>query len=110
MFNTATIKDLYPRIHNSNGTEYENVENFKLLGVKFTTDSKRGIRWDQYIDTCIQKFHINLWIIKRLKEQGVTLNDLIMVYCSKVRVHLEQNSALWNESITKTLSDKIERQ
>ena len=110
MFNTATTKDSYPRIHNSNGTEYENVENFKLLGVKFTTDSKRGVRWDQYIDTCIQKFHINLWIIKRLKEQGVTLNDLIMVYCSKVRVHLEQNSALWNESITKTLSDKIERQ
>ena len=35
MFNTATTKDSYHRIHNSNGTEYENVENFKFLGVTF---------------------------------------------------------------------------
>ena len=42
-FNTATNKDFTPRISNSDGTQYDNVDQFKLLGVHFETDSRKGI-------------------------------------------------------------------
>ena len=55
IFNTAQSKDFTPRIRNSLGTEYENVENFKLLGVEFVTDARKGLSFDTYINKCIKK-------------------------------------------------------
>ena len=62
VFNTATLKDFNPHISNPNGNIYNNVENFKLLGVEFETDKKKGINLDKYVNNCIKKGFINLWI------------------------------------------------
>ena len=108
VFNTATSKDFYPRLANSQGIIYENTEQFQLLGVDFTSHSKFGIKWDKYIQQCIKKAYSKMWVLKRLAELGVSVQDLLMTYVSRVRVNLEINVALWSSSITQQLRKKIE--
>ena len=50
-----------------------------------------------------------MWIIKRLSELGVSVEDKLLTYQSRIRVYLEQNVALWHFSITKKVSHKIEK-
>ena len=50
-----------------------------------------------------------MWILKRLAEKGVSIQDLLMTYKSRVRIHLELNIPLWHFTISNTLSNTIER-
>ena len=109
VFNTAKSIDCYPRILNSSGSLFENTEEFKLLGVNFTTDQKLGIRWDPNIKKCIQKAFMNMWKLRRLTESGVSMDDLLMTYTERIRVMVEQNVALWSFSISKFLINAIEK-
>ena len=109
IFNTAQSKDFTPRIRNSLGTEYENVENFKLLGVEFVTDARKGLSFDTYINKCIQKGYSNLWVLKRLSEFGVSIERLLETYKLRIRVFVEQNVPLWMYNISQKMSNKIER-
>ena len=47
--------------------------------------------------------------LKRLAEKGVSTEDLLMTYKSRVRIHLELNIPLWHFTISNTLSNIIER-
>ena len=49
-----------------------------------------------------------MWILKRLAEIGVSIQDILTTYLSRVRVHLEQNVPLWHFSISKQLRSKLE--
>ena len=49
-----------------------------------------------------------MWILKRLAELGVSTQDLLMSYLSRVRVLIEQNVPLYHFSITKQLRNKLE--
>ena len=40
--------------------------------------------------------------------QGVSIDDLLLTYISRVRVRLELNVPLWHFAISKKLNDKIE--
>ena len=51
----------------------------------------------------------NIWILKRLAEMGVRIEDLLMTYESRIRIHVEQNVALWHFSISGQLSKIIEK-
>ena len=93
VFNCATSRDFYPRMINSEGVQYDNVEEFKLLGVEFVSHPRAGVKWDKYILKCIKQSHANMWIIKRLSELGVSVEDKLMTYQSRIRVYLEQNVA-----------------
>ena len=62
-----------------------------------------------YISECIQRGYSNLWVLKRLVELGAKFEDVLMTYCQRVRVHVEINIPLWTFSISKKLSDKIEK-
>ena len=105
MFN----KDFYPRMVNSEGKEYENSEQFTLLGVEFESHPRSGVKWDQYIKKCINKAYSNMWVIRRLAEMGVNSEDLSMTYETRIRKHLEINVPLFHFSISKKLSDTIEK-
>ena len=50
-----------------------------------------------------------MWILKRLAEMGVNSDDLLMTYQSRIRILLEMNVPLWHFSITKKLSQDIEK-
>ena len=64
---------------------------------------------DIYIKNCIKKGFTNLWTLRRLAELGVSREQLLLVYESKIRVCVEQNCGLWMFSITNELSKEIER-
>ena len=49
IFNTAIKRDFTPRITNSIGETYRHVENFELLGVDLSSDRRKGINFDTYL-------------------------------------------------------------
>ena len=65
VFNAATSQDFYPRMVNADGIMYENVEDFKLLGVDFVSHPRSGIKWEKYIAKCVKQAYMNMWILKR---------------------------------------------
>ena len=108
-FNTATSKDFYPRIKNEEGIIYNNCEQFKLLGIDVSTDERKGIKFDTYINNCIKKAYLNLWILRRLAELGISTEKLLLTYFLRIRVMIEQNSPLWMFNISKAMINKIEK-
>ena len=74
-----------------------------------STDQKNGINFETYINKCISKGYKKLWILRRLAEHGVSRENLLETYFLRVRVCVEQNAPLWMFSVTKGLSDRIER-
>ena len=109
IFNTSTTRDFHPRIVNTTGKIYENVDEFTLLGVDIVSHPKLGINWENYILNCIKKAYNKIWILKRLAEIGVSSKDLLMTYESRIRIQVEMNVALYNNAITKKLSTMIEK-
>ena len=109
VFNASKSRDFYPRILDSNGKMYENVDKFTLLGVDFASHPIKGGNWEDYILKCVKKAYNKMWILKRLAEKGVSQKDLLMTYTSRIRIHLELNVSLWHFSINKNLSKIIER-
>lgn len=109
VFNTATSRDFYPHMVNKDGTPYENVETFKLLGVDFIYHQKSGLKWYDYILNCVKKAHNKMWILRRLAEKGVSPEDILLTYNSRVRIQLEMNIPLWHFTISQTLSKIIEK-
>ena len=62
-----------------------------------------------YINECIKNGYRKLWILRRLAEQGVSKEYLLLTHYSRVRVCVEQNVGLWMFSLSKAQIDKIER-
>ena len=94
---------------NSSGEQYDNVEEFKLLGVEFVSHPRSGVSWNKYILKCVRSAQNNMWILKRLAEMGVSIEDLLMTYQSRIRILLEMNVPLWNFSISKKMSQIMEK-
>ena len=57
----------------------------------------------------VQKAYKRLWAVKRLKNRGANLTDLLEVYEKQVRTVLEYGVPVWTSSITKQEEMKIER-
>ena len=109
IFNTSKSKDFAPSLKNENDVIYEYTESFKLLGVQFQTDSRKGITWEPYISNRIKCAYTNMWQLRRLAEMGVSTDKLVLIYKSKIRVHLEMNVPLWTFSLSSDLSKKLEK-
>ena len=109
IFNTSTTRDCNPRLMNSNGNIYENVDEFTLLGVDIVSHPKLGINWETYISKCVKKAYNKMWILKRLAEMGISTRDLLMTYESRIRIQLEMNVPLWHFTVNKKLSKMIEK-
>ena len=95
IFNTFISKDFTPRIQNKSGDLYQNTEQFKLLGVELASHKIKGISFDGYVENCIKKGYTNLWILRRLAEQGVSIENLLLAFNTRIRVCVEQNVPLW---------------
>ena len=50
-----------------------------------------------------------MWILRRLAEKGVSPEDLLLTYKSRVRIQLEMNIPLWHFTISQALSKTIDR-
>ena len=64
----------------SDGLEFEQVSNAKILGVTVRQD----LKWNDHIDNITAKAARRLYLLRELKRSGVSCNDLVLFYCSAI--------------------------
>ena len=84
LFNPTTNYDFIPELE-AEGKSIETVEKMKLLGLVITHD----LKWRANTEEMVKKAYNRLWIIKRLKAHGASLEDLLDVYMKQIRSILE---------------------
>ena len=88
---------------------YKNEENFKILGLNLSSDKRKGINFNFYLDRCIQTAYSKLWILRRLAEIGTPIEKLVITYNLRVKIYLEQNVPLWMFSVSNAMKIKLEK-
>ena len=104
LFNPTINFDFIPEFE-LEGRELETMEEIKLLGLIISND----LTWKSNTDNMIHKAYSRLWMIKRLKKRGASLDDLTEIYTKQVRSVLEFGVPVWNSALTKDESHNIER-
>ena len=86
------------------GKIIETEEESKILDLILRNDL-----WRSYTDSMIRKAYSRLWMIKRLKQAGASLEDMSDVYIKQIRSVLEFGVPVWNSALTKEEIHDIER-
>ena len=81
------------------------VEEIKLLGLIIRSD----LKWSSNTNAMVAKAYKRLWILRRLKNLGASVADLLDVYCKQVRSILEFGAPVWHSGITQGENKDIER-
>ena len=97
--------DNIPHLINSNSEAIERVTVFKLLGL--TIDN--NLKWNSHVNSICAKASSRIYFLKQLKRSGVSADDLLYFYSTVVRPILEYACPVWHSSLTKELSECIER-
>ena len=85
------------------GSVIESVATYKLLGVYISED----LSWNVQIEHIVKKANKCLYALRALKKSGLTIKQLVQVYCSIVRSLLEYACPVW-AALPKYLDDAIE--
>ena len=88
-----------------NNMEIEVVEEMRLLGIIITSDMK----WAANTLNMVSRANAKLWIIRRLKNDGAKMTDLVDIYCKQVQSLLEFAVPAWHGAITEEEKLDIER-
>ena len=103
MFN-PTKSEFQPKIKIEDKV-LEPVEEIRILGFYLS----QNLSWQSNTKLLTSKACKKLWIIRRLKCQGASIDDLIDVYAKQVRSILEYGTPVWNSSLTQQECHDIER-
>ena len=85
------------------GSVIERVLTYKLLGVYISED----LSWNVHIVHTVKKANKRLYALRTLKKSGLTIMQLVQVYCSIVRSVLKYACPVW-AALLKYLDDAIE--
>ena len=77
----------------------------RLLGVIFNANC----RWDDHVNSIVQKASQKIWTLRRLKSLGVSNSMLVELYKLFVRQGLEFAAPLWTFGLTQRNKADIER-
>ena len=83
-FNPCTSVDFTPDLRLEKNP-LEVVEKLKILGVIIQSD----LKWKLNTEYIVRKANSRLWVLRRLKNLGASINDLIDVYQKQVRSVME---------------------
>ena len=103
LFNRSKTID-FPPLFEVDGTVLEYTEKFKLLGVEFDTQ----LSFTDQVDKMVNKAKSKLWIIKRLVNNMVPVNLIVLVYITRVRSILEYAAPVFSGFLTIQQEMKIE--
>ena len=95
LFNSARQKDFMPKIE-VDGLNLEVVEEFKLLGVMISSD----LKWQANTEYITKKAYSRLWMIRRLKNLGLSISSLVKVFTTQIRSVLEFGAVTWHPMLT----------
>ena len=87
-----------------NEAKIERVETFKLLGIIFSSD----LTWRAHIEYMLAKASKRIFVVYQLVRAGISVNDVLSVYCSLIRSILEYACPVWHCGLTKGQSEEIE--
>ena len=104
VFNPTKKFDFHPECK-LDETEIEAVEELKILGTIIRSD----LSWKSNTKMLVDKAYKKLWIIKRLKKNGASHEDLLDIYIKKVRSIIEFGLSVWNAGLTEAEVHDIER-
>ena len=104
LFNPTNNYDFVPDL-TLEGADLETLDEMRLLGLIVRSD----LSWKSNTDQIISRAYKKLWILKRLKGQGASLEDLTDIYEKQVRSILEFGVPVWNSKLTQEEIDDIER-
>ena len=83
----------------------EVVSSMKLLGV-IVSDS---LKWGPNTDYICKRAKAKIWLLRNMKESGLTDSQLVDAYKKEVRSLLELAVPVWNSGLTKNQCVQIER-
>ena len=104
LFNNCKKWDFMPEL-SLDGHEIELKEEMRLLGVVIRSDMK----WSSNTESMVKKGYNRVWILRRLKKLGATVEELKDVYIKQIRSVLELAAPAWHSSITSSERADIER-
>ena len=109
LFNSSRKYDFTPKLTLSDvGSEkksLEVVESFKMLGLIVRSD----MRWCDNTNLMCQKGYKRLWMLRRLRGLGASLEELKDVYIKQVRSVMELAVPVWHPALTNVEERQIER-
>ena len=71
----------------------ERVASFKLLGVYISRD----LTWDAHVDYILKKANKRLYILRALRRSGVSVPDMVNIYCAVIRSVVEYASPVFSD-------------
>ena len=74
------------------GLQFERVSSAKVLGVMISN----YLKWNDHVDPIISKAARRLYLLSQLKGAGISLSDLLALYCSVIRSVLEFSCQLFH--------------
>ena len=104
LFNRARSLDFQPELYLGDNL-IEVVEETKLLGVIMSSD----LKWKRHINYMKKDCYSRMWALRRMKEVGATISDMLEVYTLQIRCQTELGCPAWNGSLTKDDIAQIER-
>ena len=104
LFNPTEKFDFIPE-YEIGGKFIETEEEIKILGLILRND----LKWRSNTDNMVRKAYSRLWMIKRLKKAGASLEDMTDIYIKQIRSVLEFGVPVWNSALTKEEIHDIER-
>ena len=105
VFNNARKFDFFPELGFEGEAELKVVDELKLLGVMVTSN----LSWQSHVDYMSKRAFTMLWMIRRLKPLGASIDELLQVYQTQIRCILEFAVAAWNSGLTKGQVSQIEQ-
>ena len=105
LFNTRKKYDFQPEIISETGDSLEVVEEFKLLGLKITSN----LKWHANTKFICTKGYSRLWMLRNLKKLGASIENIKDVYEKQCRSVLEMAVPAWAAGLTKNEANQIER-
>ena len=103
-FNRCRNYDFQPEVYLDNQL-LDVVETVKLLGIMISSDMK----WKKNTDYILKSTYSKLWMLRRIKEVGGSIEDMLDVYCMQIRCLCEIGCAVWNGGLTKSDANRIEK-
>ena len=104
LFNNCRNLDFMPKFNLEND-EIELLEEMKILGVVFSSDMK----WHANTANLVDRAYSRVWILRRLKNLGTGVPELLDVYRHQIRSILELAAPVWHSSLTLDDRTDIER-
>ena len=105
VFNMSQKKQFSPHLTLSDdGDPLEVIRSTRLLG----TMVSNCLKWNDNVDDITARATKKLWILIRFKSIGANQQQLIKVYCSRIRMTLEKASPVFHSSLTQIQRKSIE--